>query len=232
MLLPVWSLQDRDRIGLGHARRGRGRVRPRRGLSPRATPVRARAAAPRARTVGLQRATNLVGRRTASSDSRRGALFQGIRAAETATGSIARCQTTAEAAVPLDGAHGPAHGERERVLQPQRSGRIYYLNCTDSRRAFLSTASRSIARQGASRTTRRVQGPPSNTCSRTRRSSRTESRSPGTRSGESHCGASIRRSGTWSDVDGLYPSDTWSGKTVTYVRRRCVSGAPYRRALE
>jgi hypothetical protein len=25
-------------------------------------------------------------------------------------------------------------------------------------------------------------------------------------------------------VDGLYPSDTWSGKRVTYVRRRCVSG--------
>ena len=25
-------------------------------------------------------------------------------------------------------------------------------------------------------------------------------------------------------IDGLYPSDTWSGKTVTYVRRRCVPG--------
>jgi hypothetical protein len=25
-------------------------------------------------------------------------------------------------------------------------------------------------------------------------------------------------------VSGLYPNDTWSGKTVTYVRRRCVRG--------
>lgn len=25
-------------------------------------------------------------------------------------------------------------------------------------------------------------------------------------------------------VDGLYPNDTWSGKTVTYARRRCVPG--------
>jgi hypothetical protein len=25
-------------------------------------------------------------------------------------------------------------------------------------------------------------------------------------------------------IDGLYPNDTWSGKTVTYVRRRCRSG--------
>jgi hypothetical protein len=25
-------------------------------------------------------------------------------------------------------------------------------------------------------------------------------------------------------IDGLYPNDTWSGKTVTYLRRRCVRG--------
>jgi hypothetical protein len=25
-------------------------------------------------------------------------------------------------------------------------------------------------------------------------------------------------------IDGLYPNDTWSGKTVTYVRRRCRRG--------
>jgi hypothetical protein len=27
-----------------------------------------------------------------------------------------------------------------------------------------------------------------------------------------------------SRVDGLYPNDTWSGRKVTYVRRRCVGG--------
>jgi hypothetical protein len=26
-------------------------------------------------------------------------------------------------------------------------------------------------------------------------------------------------------VDGLYPNDTWSGKTVTYTRLRCTGGA-------
>ena len=82
MLLPFWSLQDR--IGadwITVARRG-ARARARRALRLRSAALRARAAAPRPRSLGRRVQADLVGDARVQALSA-GALFQGIRGADT-----------------------------------------------------------------------------------------------------------------------------------------------------
>ena len=149
MLLPLWSLQDRigtSWITLAALVLAAGARRARSSSCRAATRSRSRCSCSAS---GSSRSGRSGGGRTASSASR-AARSSRESARPTATGSIARCRATARGRVPLDGAHRPAHGEPERVLQPRRRARLLR-HRSDARAACRRRACGSIRRPGASR---------------------------------------------------------------------------------
>ncbi len=112
-----------DRRGLDH---GRGARHSRSPSPPRSSSCRGATRSPSRSSSsgsGSSRSARSGGARTASSGSRV-ARCSRESARPTATGSIRRSPLATRGGVPLDGAHRPAHRERERVLQPARRPRL------------------------------------------------------------------------------------------------------------
>ena len=147
MLLAVLVAPGPDRRRTGSDGRGaRARRRARRGVPLRAPPLRARAAAARARSLDPRDQADLVGDARLRAVLARRALpghphgRQGLGRSGAAVRRARR--------VPLDRADRSAHGEPERVLQPRRRSRLLRHRSDARRLARDARADRSADRRG------------------------------------------------------------------------------------